>query len=845
MANVLGSIQINITAGTATFVSDLEKANAVAKRLSAEMKQSMQRDIKESNASLALFGEEFGVRLPRHVRTFVSSLPGVSSAMSAAFGGLAVFAIGATLFEAGKKAYELAKAFDASGEAAKKNSDVWRGLQLDQQRTNTQIDLTNAKLEAEIAKLEHKPANGLKVTLLEAQAAAEALYSSLRKVTEEEIKALKDQDAGWVKRIITGEQSNKDVQELLKDYDRRAASITATGAAGTSHDAGATQTTTMLALQANKLREIADLQEKLNSATKTNQDTYSAGLKPSNSAFARQQMLEGQIAQQRRELQQIQGEVTHEGLQARVNELRDKNANAAPVSPVTGALAMAQAQYDNSLKMLAVSKEIPIERAKQLALDKADLEIARLQKEIADHNAKPGAKPMAAMSAADQQKLRNTTLATEENTLATKLNETLADGTRVTALRTTQERALALAVTRGAEAVQRANAQAQAENELKKQGATASQIAARAEEILTESKAKAHTTATQDIQDKSYELAAQQRLTAAYLQGAEALRQAELQNKIAAINRSGAPPADKSTQISQATLQSQQQLQENIARAAGQAANADKDRITFLQQTLSVLKTMDQTAPEVSAAIKQTSKELVELQGKMAMATGAPMAGLKTFFNEMAVSTRTAAQDVNDLLGKAFNDLNDQMAKALLGQKTNWKGFFQGMATSTAKSAMKQGEGAITKALGFGKDATKRGNTPMNPLYVSVVGGMSGMGSGASDVAGGGLLHSLGIPGFASGGDPSPYGLSIVGENGPELHSNLGGHVASNKDLMQMLGGQHFHIGNIDARGTNAAEVEMRVRRAIAESHVASVHSSVAAQRELQARRPPKTKGAY
>jgi hypothetical protein len=133
----------------------------------------------------------------------------------------------------------------------------------------------------------------------------------------------------------------------------------------------------------------------------------------------------------------------------------------------------------------------------------------------------------------------------------------------------------------------------------------------------------------------------------------------------------------------------------------------------------------------------------------------------------------------------------------------------------------------------------------MNPLYVSVVGGMSGMGSGASDVAGGGLLHSLGIPGFASGGDPSPYGLSIVGENGPELHSNLGGHVASNKDLMQMLGGQHFHIGNIDARGTNAAEVEMRVRRAIAESHVASVHSSVAAQRELQARRPPKTKGAY
>jgi hypothetical protein len=99
-----------------------------------------------------------------------------------------------------------------------------------------------------------------------------------------------------------------------------------------------------------------------------------------------------------------------------------------------------------------------------------------------------------------------------------------------------------------------------------------------------------------------------------------------------------------------------------------------------------------------------------------------------------------------------------------------------------------------------------------------------------------GMMSLSMIPGFASGGDPSPYGLSLVGEDGPELHSNLGGHVTSNKDLKSMLGGQHIY--NIDARGANAADVEMRVRKAMAESHAAAVQQSIYTQREMQARRP-------
>jgi hypothetical protein len=840
MANVLGSLQINIDGNTASFTDAMTKAEAKAKASAAEIKRAIQQEIKESNASLALMGEEFGVHLPRHVRTFVSSLPGISKAMATAFTGLAVVAIGDALVKAGEKAFQLAAALSKLSDAAKKNADQWRGLQLQQQQSNDQLDLTNAKLEVEIAKLEHKPVNSLKVSIDEARVAADQLAASLHKGVEEEIKLLKEQEPNWFVRFLTGQSGTGDIQKLLDEHSREMSTIAAGGNLGESHDVGATQTNTTLALRAQQLTVIAQLQKQIADANVRNQSalTDEEGRKIGTVDTA---PLQAVLAAEQQKLVYIDAEIKRAALTAKVNDLRDKNTNVAPVSPVTGALAMAQAQYDNSLKMLAVSRETSLERQKQLALDKADLEIARLQKEIAEHNAK-GGKQLPAMSAGDQQKLRDTFVSSEMNAQATKLNETLADGTRTITLRTAQENALAMAIRQGAEAVQQANAQAQAENELKNLDASAAEIAARAEEILAEAKAKAHVAATQSIQDKSYELEAQRRLTAAYLQGVEATRLAELQNKIAAINRSAASPADKSAQIQQATLQSQLQLQENIAKAAGQAANAEKDRITFLQQTLAALKTMDQAAPEVSAAIKQTSKEIVELQDKMAMATGLPMAGMRSFFDEMSINTRTAAQEVNDVLGKAFEGLNDQMAKALTGQKTNWKGMFEGLSTSTAKSAMKQGEGAITKALGFG-GKSKRGDSAMMPMFVQVVGGMPGGGGATSDFAGGGLLHSLGIPGFAAGGDPNPYGLSVVGEDGPELHSNLGGHITSNSDLRSLLrGGDTFHI---DARGTNAAEVETRVRRAIAESHVASVHSAVAAQRELQARRPPKTKGAY
>src|SRR6202044_1616073 len=52
---------------------------------------------------VALLGEEFGIRLPRHVRNFVAELPGVAPALSAAFSATAVLFLVKALTEGADK----------------------------------------------------------------------------------------------------------------------------------------------------------------------------------------------------------------------------------------------------------------------------------------------------------------------------------------------------------------------------------------------------------------------------------------------------------------------------------------------------------------------------------------------------------------------------------------------------------------------------------------------------------------------------------------------------------------------------------------------------------------------
>ena len=57
----------------------------------------------EARGEAALLGEEFGIRLPRHVRTFVAEIPGVGEALSAAFSATAILFLVQALVQATEK----------------------------------------------------------------------------------------------------------------------------------------------------------------------------------------------------------------------------------------------------------------------------------------------------------------------------------------------------------------------------------------------------------------------------------------------------------------------------------------------------------------------------------------------------------------------------------------------------------------------------------------------------------------------------------------------------------------------------------------------------------------------
>src|SRR5579871_4327529 len=93
--------------GSVTGVGESFKAaGSSASEAGDEMEEAGQRtrsSMHEATGEVALLGEEFGVRLPRHVRSFVTELPGVGEALTAAFSATAVLFLVQALVEGAEK----------------------------------------------------------------------------------------------------------------------------------------------------------------------------------------------------------------------------------------------------------------------------------------------------------------------------------------------------------------------------------------------------------------------------------------------------------------------------------------------------------------------------------------------------------------------------------------------------------------------------------------------------------------------------------------------------------------------------------------------------------------------
>jgi hypothetical protein len=171
-----GQIVIDITAGTQKFVVDMEAASAKIRQVGKEAHGAVS-GVQAVSGTLRVMEGNVTNNL-RAAERWVASLPGVANALKAAFPVVGAMAFAGVISELGGKVRNF---FKEVQEAPAKINDAFRALSEPLRTTNDQLQLANDRLENDIAKLEGKRQNNLKIALDEARVAADQLADSLDK----------------------------------------------------------------------------------------------------------------------------------------------------------------------------------------------------------------------------------------------------------------------------------------------------------------------------------------------------------------------------------------------------------------------------------------------------------------------------------------------------------------------------------------------------------------------------------------------------------------------------------------------------------------------------------------
>lgn len=133
-----------------------KELGAVTNLAGEEVKFSMY----EARGEVALLGEELGIKVPRHLRSFLVELPGVGEAMTAAFSATAVLFLVQILFEGAKKLTEFIEATLIFTDAAKKSNteiaETNKGLEKNQERLTALKKIYEEMGETTLQKLSGK-----------------------------------------------------------------------------------------------------------------------------------------------------------------------------------------------------------------------------------------------------------------------------------------------------------------------------------------------------------------------------------------------------------------------------------------------------------------------------------------------------------------------------------------------------------------------------------------------------------------------------------------------------------------------------------------------------------------
>jgi hypothetical protein len=198
-----------LEANTATFSGDLGKASGKLKVFADDAEAAGERvdfSMREARGSLMLMGDEFGIHLPREIRTMIAEMPGIGIALESLLPIMgAVFAVGmiAKWMEAHKKAQEEL----ATGWAA-------MGSQVIDTMSRLGDKLLEVAMETDTLAGDHLGALKLRLELVDRQTMS-GIISEFKKAETEADKLLGKMDSNWFMKMI-GDVDTGPAQDALK-----------------------------------------------------------------------------------------------------------------------------------------------------------------------------------------------------------------------------------------------------------------------------------------------------------------------------------------------------------------------------------------------------------------------------------------------------------------------------------------------------------------------------------------------------------------------------------------------------------------------------------------------------
>lgn len=170
----------------------------------------------EARGEAALLGEQFGIHLPRHVRSFIAELPGVGQALTAAFGATAVLFI----IEAVVKLIEKMKAMAEQGE---ENAKAWDAVYKAERTAFDSLETDILKAEIKFDELTGKHVEALRLKLQEINnLTLSKLAGELEKIGTTADQALEKLDRNKVVKFFA---STEGAEKAKEDFDKFSKSV--------------------------------------------------------------------------------------------------------------------------------------------------------------------------------------------------------------------------------------------------------------------------------------------------------------------------------------------------------------------------------------------------------------------------------------------------------------------------------------------------------------------------------------------------------------------------------------------------------------------------------------------